>query len=88
MKILGIKLRSIFLKTIKKKIIAFVIGLISGIVVDVGLILLGVFSLPIKWLINYGVIILGLGVSLMLIWILTVLVIEWKLNPKEVIQRI
>ena len=88
MKILGIKLRSIFLKTIKKKIIAFVIGLISGIVVDVGLILLGVFSLPIKWLINYGVIILSLGVLLMLIWILTVLVIEWKLNPKEVIQRI
>ena len=76
------------MKTIKKIIIAFVIGLISGIVVDVGLILLGVFSLPIKWLINYGVIILGLGVSLMLIWILTVLVIEWKLNPKEVIQRI
>ncbi len=88
MKIQGISLSKIFFKTTKEIITAFGIGMSLGVVVDVTLILIGIFTLPVKWLIQYSVIMLIAGLIMMFIWILTVLGIEWKLNPKEVIQRI
>ena len=88
MKIVGIRLRKVFFITMKKKLIAFAFGMISGAAVDAGLIVFGVFSLPVNWLIRYGTIMIAAGFVLMIIWILTVFVIEWRMNPKEVIQKI
>ena len=88
MKIVGIRLRKVFFITMKKKLIAFAFGMISGAAVDAGLIVFGAFSLPVNWLIRYGTIMIAAGFVLMIIWILTVFVIEWRMNPKEVIQKI
>lgn len=88
MKIQGIELKKIYSKTIKSVVITAAIGTLLGIMVNTGMIVFGVFSLPVKWLIRYCSVLLGAGLGMMFIWILIVFIVEWKLDPKGVIQKV
>ena len=88
MKVQGIRLRKILFKTTKAFITAFLAGTFAGLFVNLGLTVFGVFSLPVNWLIKYCAAMLGAGLLMMIAWILVVSVVEWKLDPKEVIQKV
>lgn len=88
MKIQGIRLRKAIARTTKEVIIAFLAGISAGLLVNIGLAVFGVFSLPVNWLIRYCAAMLGAGLLMMIVWILVVSVVEWKLDPKEVIQKV
>lgn len=88
MKVQGIRLRKILFKTTKAFITAFLAGTFEGLFVNLGLTVFGVFSLPVNWLIKYCAAMLSAGLLMMIVWILVVSVVEWKLDPKEVIQKV
>lgn len=88
MKVQGIGYGKMFLKTIKQFLTAFMTGTTLGLVCIMFMILSGYFSLPVNWLIRYCLYLLTAGVSMALIWMLTVVIVEWKLDPKRVIQKI
>ena len=88
MKVQGIRLRKLLFKTTKAFITAFLAGTFVGLFVNLGLTVFGVFSLPVNWLIKYCAAMLGAGLLMMIVWILVVSVVEWKLDPKEVIQKV
>ena len=88
MKVQGIRLRKLLFKTTKAFITAFLAGTFAGLFVNLGLTVFGVFSLPVNWLIKYCAAMLGAGLLMMIVWILVVSVVEWKLDPKEVIQKV
>lgn len=88
MKIQGIRLQTIFAKTVENPLKAYLIGTIVGIACNIGLIVFGVFSLPVSWLAAYLVTALIAGLFMMLIWMLIVFMYIWVMNPKEVIQKL
>jgi hypothetical protein len=88
MKVQGIRLRKVIVRTTKAFVIAFLAGISAGLLVNIGLAVFGVFSLPVNWLIRYCAAMLGAGLLMMIVWILVVSVVEWKLDPKEVIQKV
>lgn len=88
MKIQGISYKKIFVKTTMPYIKAFSIGIFFGCMLCFIITYMGVFSLPIKWLIMNGLKLLMSDFTLALLWISFVCFIEWKLDPKEVIQKL
>ena len=88
MKIQGIKLEKVFANTIKGFLTAFISGMIIGVLCNIGLLYFGVFSLPVIWMIQYCVSLLIAAILISLIWILTVLIVEYRLDPKTVIQKL
>lgn len=88
MKIQGIRLRKAIARTTKEVVIAFLAGISAGLLVNIGLTVFGVFSLPVSWLIRYCASMLGAGFLMMFVWIFVVFIVEWKLDPKEVIQKV
>lgn len=88
MKIQGIRLRKAIARTTKEVVIAFLAGIFAGLLVNIGLTVFGVFSLPVSWLIRYCASMLGAGFLMMFVWIFVVFIVEWKLDPKEVIQKV
>lgn len=88
MKIQGIRLQTIFIKSINKSLKAYLVGTVSGTACNVGLILFGVFSLPAQWIAGYFVTAFVAGLFMLILWMLIVLLYIRKLNPKEVIQKI
>ena len=88
MKVQGIRLEKVIVRTIKPFVIAFLAGLLAGLLVNIGLTVFGVFSLPIGWLIRYCATMTIAGFFMMFVWIFVVFIVEWKLDPKEVIQKV
>lgn len=88
MKVQGIRLRKVIVRTTKPFVIAFLAGISAGLLVNIGLTIFGVFSLPVNWLISYCASMMGAGFLLMFVWIFVVFIIEWTLDPKEVIQKV
>lgn len=88
MKVQGIRLRKAIARTTKEVVIAFLAGISAGLLVNIGLTVFGVFSLPVSWLIRYCASMLGAGFLMMFVWIFVVFIVEWKLDPKEVIQKV
>jgi hypothetical protein len=88
MKVQGIRLRKVIVRTTKAFVIAFLAGSLAGLLVNIGLTVFGVFSLPISWLIRYCAAMTGAGFLMMFVWIFVVFLVEWKLDPKEVIQKV
>ena len=88
MKIQGIRLRTIFVKTVEDSLKAYLIGTVMGVACNIGFIVFGVFSLPVSWLAGYFVTAFAAGLLMMLIWMLTVFIYVRVMNPKEVIQKL
>ena len=88
MKVQGIELKKIFSRTTKKYLVACTIGSVLGITANILLIVFGVFSLPVGWLIRYCATMFITALIMMILWILIVFVVEWRLDPKGVIQKV
>ncbi|MBR6255064.1 MAG: ABC transporter permease [Clostridiales bacterium] len=88
MKMQGVRLLRIYEKTILRKLVDFVIGVLSGTLCIVVFEILHVFSLPVEWMARYYFRILSGSLGMMALWMLIVFAIEWRLNPKGVIQKI
>ena len=88
MKVVGICQLHIFIKTIKNYCVACIAGTITGLIFDMILIVGGVFSLPLLWLLQYCLLFLCICFSMILVLLIIVFVFEWKLNPKGIIQKI
>lgn len=88
MKIQGIRLQTLFTKTVVNPLKAYLIGTVIGIACNIGFIVFGVFSLPVNWLAYYFVIAFVAGLIMMLTWMLIVYIYIRVMNPKEVIQKL
>lgn len=88
MKIQGIRLQTLFAKTVGNPLKAYLIGTVIGITCNIGFIVFGVFSLPVGWLAGYFVTAFVAGLFMMLIWMLIVFIYIRVMNPKEVIQKL
>lgn len=88
MKILCINALTIFIKTTKRILISFSIGILFGISCDLMIVILGLFSLPLNWILQYLLFSLVISVLLLVIWLVSVAIFELVFNPKGVIQKI
>ena len=88
MKIQGIRLQTLFAKTVGNPLKAYLIGTVIGITCNIGFIIFGVFSLPVGWLAGYFVTAFVAGLFMLLIWMLIVFIYIRVMNPKEVIQKL
>ena len=88
MKIQGIRLEKVFSNTIRGFLTASISGMVIGVLCNIGLIYFGVFSLPVIWMIQYCVLLLLVVILMSLIWILIVLIVDYRLDPKTIIQKL
>lgn len=88
MKIQGIRLEKVFSNTIRGFLTASMSGMVIGVLCNIGFIYFGVFSLPVIWMIQYCILLLLVVILMSLIWILIVLIVDYRLDPKNIIQKL
>lgn len=88
LKIQGVRYKRIFFVTVKEYLISSILGLSAGVMFDLVFIFLGLFSLPVNWLISYFAELLMIELVMLLAWFACVFIYEVKMDPKGVIQKI